>query len=101
MYPQSMFEQTYIYIYIFVSNDKYGVRKCNRANCGLCIHLIKGSTISFKCGINFKVHESMSCNVQNVIFVMRCRGYGEEYIGETENGSRYIINRSLTLEEEC
>ena len=66
----------------FVSNDKYEVLKCNRANCGLCIHLIKGSTISFKCGINFKVHKSMSCNVQNV---MRCRGCGEEYIGETDN----------------
>ena len=69
----------------FVSNDKYEVRKCNRANCGLCIHLIEGSTILFKCGINFKVHESMSCNVQNVIYVMRCRGCGEEYVGETGN----------------
>ena len=45
----------------FVSNDKYEVRKCNRANCGLCIHLVESSIIPFKCGINFKVHESMSC----------------------------------------
>lgn len=72
----------------FVSSDEKEVRKCNRPNCGLCIHLIEGSSISFKCGINFKVHESMSCNVQNVIYVMRCRGCGEEYIGETGNFQR-------------
>ena len=27
----------------------------------------------------------MSCDVKNVIYVMKCRGCGEEYIGETGN----------------
>ena len=31
------------------------------------------------------VHENMSCDVKNVIYVMKCRGCGEEYIGETGN----------------
>ena len=61
------------------------VKKCKRPNCGLCIHLLEGSSISFNCGINFKVHENMSCDVKNVIYVMKCRGCGEEYIGETGN----------------
>ena len=35
--------------------------------------------------MNFKVHEDMTCEVINVIYVMKCRGCGEEYIGETGN----------------
>ena len=27
----------------------------------------------------------MSCDVKNVIYVMKCRGCGDEYIGETGN----------------
>ena len=29
--------------------------------------------------------EYMTCNVRNVIYVMKCRCCGEEYIGETGN----------------
>ena len=32
--------------------------------------------------MNFKIHETMSCDV-NKKYVMKCRGCGEEYIGET------------------
>ena len=35
--------------------------------------------------MNFKVHEDMTCEVKNVIYVMKCRGCGEEYIRETGN----------------
>ena len=35
--------------------------------------------------MNFKVHEDMTCEVKNVIYVMKCRGCGEECIGETGN----------------
>ena len=33
----------------------------------------------------------MSCDVKNVIYVMKCRGCGEEYIGETGNFLRKRI----------
>lgn len=69
----------------FSSNQNHEVKKCNRPNCGLCIHLLEGSSITFNCGNNFKVHENMSCDVKNVIYAMKCRGCGEEYIGETGN----------------
>ena len=35
--------------------------------------------------MNFKIHEHMSCDVKNVIYVMKCRGCGDEYIEETGN----------------
>ena len=69
----------------FSSKQGKEVKKCKRPNCGLCIHLLEESSITFNCGINFKVHENMSCDVKNVIYVMKCRGCGEEYIGETGN----------------
>ena len=31
----------------FTANDKHEVRKCNRPNCGLCIHLVEGNSILF------------------------------------------------------
>ena len=69
----------------FTSNDKHEVRKCNRSNCGLCIHLVEGNSIPFNCGTNFKINENISCDVRNTIYVMKCRGCREEYIGETGN----------------
>ena len=71
--------------FYFTSNDTCEVRKCTRPNCGLGIHLVEGNSFKFSCGINFKVHENMTCEIKNVIYVMKCRGYGEEYIGETGN----------------
>ena len=61
------------------------VRKCTKPNCGLCIPLIEGNLFQFNCGMNFKIHEDMTCEVKNVIYVMKCRGCGEEYIGKTGN----------------
>ena len=33
--------------------------------------------------MNFKIHENMLYDVRSVIYVMKCRSCGEEYIGET------------------
>ena len=73
------------------SNDTYEVKKCNTPNCGLCTHLLERNSFAFNCGMNFKVHENMSYEVKNVIYVMKCRGCGAEYIGETGNHLRKRI----------
>ena len=49
----------------------------------LCKHLIEGDAIEFKCGRKFYVHESMTSDVKNVLYVIKCSGCGEEYIGQT------------------
>ena len=89
----------------FTSNDEYALKNCNRPNCGLCIHMLEGNSLTFNCGTKLKVHENMSRDVKNVIYAMKCRGCEEEYIGEIgnfcEGGSRYIINKSVTLGQEC
>ena len=69
----------------FTSNDTCEVRKCTRPNYGLCTYLLEGNSFAFNCRMNFKIHENMSCDVKNVIYVMKCRGCRDEYIGETGN----------------
>lgn len=54
------------------------VKKCIRHNCGLCVHLLEGSTYIFNCGKRFNVYESMNCEVKNVIYVIRCHGCNKE-----------------------
>ena len=48
-------------------------------------------SFTFRCGKNFTIHENMSCDVKNVVYVMKCRGCGEEYIGETGNPLRQRV----------
>ena len=53
------------------------VKKCNGKKCGLCIHLIESNySFQFKCGTLFENKKSMSCDIINLIYVMRCAGCG-------------------------
>ena len=58
------------------------VKKCNGKKCGLCIHLIEGNLFQFKYGPLFEIQRSMSCDIKNLIYVIRCAGCGLEYIEE-------------------
>ena len=69
----------------FNNDSDKEVKRCKRPNCGLCTHLFEGTTFDFNCGRKFYVHETMTCELKNVIYVMKCRGCGEEYIGERGN----------------
>ena len=44
---------------------------------------MEGSEFKFNNGKSFKIKESSNCSVKNVIYVIKCRGCGLEYIGET------------------
>ena len=77
----------------FNHDSNHEVKRCNRPNCGLCIHLLESNSFEFKCGKRFFVHESMTCEVKNVVYVMKCRGCGDEYIGETGN----FLRRRVTV----
>ena len=65
------------------------INKCNRPNCGLCKCMIVGNSFTFKCGKTFYVTTSMGCEAKNLIYVMRCTGCDEEYIGETGDSLRH------------
>ena len=59
------------------------ITKCNRPNCGVCDYLMTDNEFLFKCGKTFKVKTTMSCDAKNLIYVIKCKGCDEEYIGET------------------
>ena len=59
------------------------VTKCNRSNCDTWPHLLEGNSFLFKNNSNFRILENMSCASKNLIYVIKCAGCGEEYIGQT------------------
>ena len=59
------------------------VTKCCRGYCGLYKHMLEGNRLTFANQTTFKVNAAMSSDVKNIIYVMKCRGCGENYIGET------------------
>jgi hypothetical protein len=73
------------------------VQKClSKHNCGTCSVLIEGATFDFG-GKIFNVKYDMTCNVQNVIYVLVCQGCNKFYIGETGDSLR---NRVTTHKEQ-
>ena len=64
---------------------------CNRPNCGVCENLNTENEFVFQCGKTFNVKTTMSCEVRNLIYVIRCGGCQEEYIGETGETLRHRL----------
>ena len=56
--------------------------KCNRPNCSLCQHLLEQNYFDFN-GKIFHVNATKSCDVKNVLYVIRCLRCKEYYIGQT------------------
>ena len=58
------------------------VTKCGRPNCSLCLYMPNGSSYNFN-GKVFQVNADLTCDVQNVIYVITCNDCGEYYIEQT------------------
>ena len=68
---------------VHIQSSDPTVKKCGRANCGICSYLIEGPEFTFKDGQTFKVKENLTCNSENLIYVITCCGCLENYIGQT------------------
>ena len=100
MYIPQIFSYIYIYIYIYIkrlltkakftdTQELPKISKCYGPNCGVCEHLIIENEFVFQCGKTFNVKTTMSYEVRNLIYVIRCGGCQEEYIGETGDTLRH------------
>ena len=58
------------------------IKKCNRLNCALCESIEEGNCYNFNSEV-FYVNETMSCDVKNVMYAIKCNGCKELYIGQT------------------
>ena len=64
------------------TGKEFKVTKYGKANCSLCQHIVEAKSYDFN-GKIFHVNQNMTCDVQNVIFVLTCNGWAEYYIGQT------------------
>ena len=64
------------------------ISKCGRSNCGICDILVEGESFKFKNGPLFKVKINMDCSSKNLLYVIKCEGCEENYIGQTGNDLR-------------
>ncbi|MCG8094140.1 MAG: hypothetical protein JAZ17_11035 [Candidatus Thiodiazotropha endolucinida] len=74
----------------------FRVTKCGRNNCSLCQHIIESDSYNFK-RKKFFVNSNMSCDVQNVLYVITCNGCGEFYIGQT--GGKLRTRRTIHAQQ--
>ena len=72
----------------FFSTEKplWGIKKCNRSNCGTCRHLREVDTAYFdQVNLNFKIMTPFTCDSGNLIYQIVCNGCNLYYIGSTGN----------------
>ena len=72
------------------------VFKCKCPNCALCECIEEGNSYNFN-GKVFYVNETMSCDVKNVIYVMKCNGCKTLYIGQT--GDKLRTRRTIHAQQ--
>ena len=65
-------------------------------NCALCEYIEEGNCYNFN-GKVFYVNETMSCDVKNVIYGIKCDGCKELYIGQT--GDKLRTRRTIHAQQ--
>ena len=67
----------------YIRPEKIKVSKCGK-NCICCNYISEGTEINFKhCATPFKIRSRFDCNSSNLIYLLKCKGCNEEYIGQT------------------
>lgn len=67
------------------------VKKCNRPNCDTCRYLLEGSTFKVKSCQTFTIRKLFSCTSKILIYVFKCGGYDDKYVGQTSITLRDIL----------
>ena len=59
-------------------------KRCKSGKCGTCNLRTKTSKILFNnSSTPFKIKENMNCTAEDIIYVIKCAGCSNQYIGET------------------
>ena len=73
------------------SGTEAGIRKCGRPRCKLCNQILECDKYQFRSGKEFTFKFSGTCDILNLIYVLRCAGCNRDYIGETVNLRNRVI----------
>ena len=67
------------------NNVSAKISKCGSPKCGICNNIIVGNKFQFKNGPLFEIKTNKDYSSNNLLYVIKCEGCGENYIGETGN----------------
>nr|XP_039273918.1 uncharacterized protein LOC120347871 [Styela clava] len=75
---------------------KSGFYKCNRKSCSTCKYSeeTKTSTSSVT-RLQMNINQRITCNSENVIYLITCRKCGMQYVGETGRHLKYRITEHI------
>ena len=67
----------------YITEEKIKVSKCGK-NCVCCPYILECKEIRFKNReMPFKLRSAFNCESSNLLYVIKCKGCNEEYIGQT------------------
>ena len=82
-----------------LTSAKFGTRptngafKCNKPRCGTCNIIKEGNLYTFQDKTTFEIRRHLTCESQNVVYVLECQKCHENYIGSTT----LTLTRRMTL----
>ena len=86
----------------FGENTTQGVTKCNNKRCKICDIIIEGKSYTFKNPeTKAKINKNLSCNSENIVYIIEYSECKEIYIGLTQAfNTRITLHRSnIKIEE--
>ena len=91
-----------------LTSAKFGTRpmngafKCNKPRCGICNILKEGDSYTFQDRKTFHIRRHLTCESQNVVYVLECERCHENYIGSTtlQLTKRITLHRSQIKNEQ-
>jgi hypothetical protein len=68
------------------------VQRCNRTRCGCCQHLRDLTHLAIFDGIKLPSTQTLTCNSQNVVYLIHCNKCSVNYVGETKRQLKDRLN---------
>ena len=83
-----------------MERKEWGVKRCNKSNCGTCIHLNEVNSVYFeRVNVNFKIMTQFTCDSGNLIYKISCNNCGQYYVGSTGDLRSRVSGHKSDLKE--
>ena len=93
---------------IYPLERKFGSEKCGKSRCEVCLNIHETDTFtSTTTGESFKINHKLNCNDNCLIYLLTCKCYSKQCVGETTDEFRLRWNnyksydRKNALNEVC
>ena len=74
---------------LYLLERKVGFEKCVKSRCEVCLNIQETDTfMNTTTGESFKINHKLNCNANCLIYLLTCKCYGKQYVGETTDEFR-------------